>query len=206
MESSASRFSRVMPTPRSLVIRLGFALLPLVVFSGTALAAHWAAGGWRDLHSGYPPRPNGLTEINSVFGARCTTDSNFNKFAWTADGVSWAVNFHKKLGGLPVPDFYSGNGGTSSNLFYDVRGHIGNEHLTVLGGIGAYNCRLKSGSTTQWSTHAWGIAIDINWNYEHLDCHNHTIDARVAELFQGHRWYWGLAFCDAMHFQYATGY
>jgi hypothetical protein len=32
------------------------------------------------------------------------------------------------------------------------------------------------------------------------------IDGGVASIFQNHGWYWGLAFCDAMHFQYATNY
>lgn len=178
-----------------------------LVYAGTALGSHWATDGWFDRHYGYPTVPNGLTAINSVFGARCTSDSNFNRFTWLAEGVSWNVNFHKKLGGAATPGWYAGNGGLSTNLFYDVRGHIANEHRTVLGGIGAYNCRLKSGSTTQYSTHAWGIAIDINWNYETYGaCTNNTVDAVVAQRFQSHGWYWGLNFCDPMHFQYATGY
>ena len=156
--------------------------------------------------SGYPAVPNGLTAINNTFGTRCTSNSNFNKFTWLAEGASWNVNFHKKLGGAPVPGWYAGNGGGSTNLFYDVRGHIANGHMTVLGGIGAYNCRLVSG-TNVWSTHAWGIAIDINWNHETPgDCTPNTIPTNVSGTFQNHGWEWGIKFCDAMHFQYATGY
>lgn len=78
--------------------------------------------------------------------------------------------------------------------------------MTVLGGIGAYNCRLVSG-TNVWSTHAWGIAIDINWNHETPgDCTPNTIPTNVSGTFQNHGWMWGNEFCDAMHFQYATGY
>lgn len=192
---------------KRLALRLGLAPILVLVFSGTALGSHWATDGWSDRHSGYPAVPNGLNAINNTFGPRCTTDSNFNRFTWLAENASWNVNFHKKLGGAPVPGWYAGNGGSSTNLYYDVRGHIANGHMTVLGGIGAYNCRLQSGSTTLWSTHAWGIAIDINWNHEHFGhCHNHTVPTNVSGTFQNHGWQWGLAFCDAMHFQYATGY
>lgn len=193
---------------RAFALKLALALTLSFVFAGTALASHWATDGWSDRHSGYPPVPNGLAAIDNVFGTRCTSNSNFNKFTWLAEGASWNVNFHKKLGGAPTPGWYAGNGGGSTNLFYDVRGHIANSHMTVLGGIGAYNCRLQSGSNL-WSTHAWGIAIDINWSHEHVGpnhCHNHTVASNVATTFQGHGWQWGLAFCDAMHFQRATGY
>lgn len=185
----------------------GAAMMLSLAFAGSAMATNWANDGWFDRHFGYPQVPNGLAAINSVFGTRCTSDSNFNKWTWGAEGTIWNVNFHKKLGGAPTGSWYLGNGGGSTNLFYDIRGHIGNSHWDdrVLGGIGGYNCRLQSGSTTLWSTHAWGIAIDMNWNYEHVGhCHNHTVSTSVAGVFQNHGWTW--LPCDAMHFQYATGY
>lgn len=186
------------------------AVLLLVAFGGTALASHWGANGWYDRHYGYPAVPSGLAQINAVFGARCTSDSNYNSFAWVAEGIVYYPRFHKKLGGAPTPGWYAGNGGTSTNLFYDVRGHIANNHWDdrVKKGIWGYNCRLIANSTS-WSTHAWGIAIDINAAYEHIGpghYHSHTIDPGVAGIFQNHGWTWGIAFADAMHFQYATGY
>jgi hypothetical protein len=189
-------------------VAIGLAFL-VSGLTSAALASHWAANGWFDRHYNYPPVPSGLSEINNVFGQPCSSDANFNRFTWGAEGVTYNVNFHKKLGGAPTPGWYGGNGGLSTNLFYDIRGHIANNHWDsrVLGGIWGYSCRLKSGSTTQWSTHAWGIAIDINAAHEHDGhCHNHTVDAGVAAIFQNHGWYWGLTFCDAMHFQYATNY
>lgn len=76
----------------------------------------------------------------------------------------------------------------------------------MLGGIWGYNCREIAGSE-KWRTHAWSIAIDINASYEHDGhCHNHTVNPTVALRFQQHGWLWGLNFCDAMHFQYATDY
>ncbi|MGH8990655.1 MAG: M15 family metallopeptidase [Acidimicrobiia bacterium] len=68
-----------------------------------------------------------------------------------------------------------------------------------------YYCKFKSG-TSQYSTHAWGIAVDQNARYEHLHCHVHTINNNVKNVWETHGWSWGLSFCDPMHFQYADGY
>lgn len=95
--------TRSLRATKRLAFRLAFAPILVLVFSGTALASHWATDGWSDRHSGYPAVPNGLNAINNTFGPRCTTDSNFNKFTWLAESASWNVNFHKKLGGAPVP-------------------------------------------------------------------------------------------------------
>jgi hypothetical protein len=171
--------------------------------AGVASAGHWVQQGWTDRHYMYPARPHGLTQINSTFGAVCNTNANHNTLYWTAadNGHSYPVHYHMKLGG-----------GTSSNLGNDIFGHVNNDHLThtVKSGIWGYNCR-KIANSDKWSVHAWGVAVDINSAYEHYGhAHNHTIDSRVANIWQNHRWYWGLNFggstADAMHFQYATGY
>jgi hypothetical protein len=204
----AARAVRILRRGLLSTVAIGLAFL-VSGFASATLASHWAANGWYDRHYNYPPVPSGLAQINNVFGQPCSSDANFNRFTWGAEGVTYNVNFHKKLGGAPTPGWYGGNGGLSTNLFYDVRGHIANNHWDsrILGGIWGFNCRLKTGSTTEWSTHAWGVAIDINAAHEHFGhCHNHTVDGGVASIFQNHGWYWGLAFCDAMHFQYATNY
>jgi hypothetical protein len=180
------------------------------VFVGSAFAGHLASAGWTDRHSTYPAVPNGLAAINATFGTRCTSDSNFNRFTWTAwdNGVAYPVNFHKKLGGKAVPNWYAGNGGGSTNLWWDVVGHVTNEHREVKHGIWGQVCKLIAG-TSKWSTHAWGIAIDINSAFEHIGeahVHSHSVNPNVASIFQQHGWFWGKAFGDAMHFQYATGY
>ena len=33
-----------------------------------------------------------------------------------------------------------------------------------------------------------------------------TVNKYHSSIWQNHGWYWGLAFCDPMHFQYATNY
>lgn len=68
-------------------------MLLAFAFTGSALAAHWANDGWFDRHYNYPPVPNGLTAINNTFGTRCTSDSNFNRFQWGAEGTIYNVNF-----------------------------------------------------------------------------------------------------------------
>jgi hypothetical protein len=188
---------------RRAVAVLVVAWAAVALTSGVASAGHWAKNGWVDRHYNYPPRPSGLTAINNVFGSACNSNSYANSFSWTAadNGTSYRVNYHRKLGGS-----------TSSNLDNDVRGHIGNGHYdtSVKSGIWGYNCRRIENST-KYSVHSWGAAVDINSAYEHYGhCHNHTVVSGVSGAFQNHNWYWGLYFggssCDAMHFQYATGY
>lgn len=198
-------------TPRARVVAaLAIVFLFSSVLANAVAASHWGMKGWYDRRYNYPAVPNGLAAINNVFGDRCTADSNFNRFTWRAadNGVAYNVNFHKKLGGAPTPGWYNGNGGGSTNLYYDVRGTFANRHIDtkVLSGIWGYNCRQIAGST-KWSTHAWGIAIDTNSAYEHLGhVHSHTVDAQMVGIYETHNWTWGLGFRDAMHFQYATGY
>jgi hypothetical protein len=190
---------------RRLAARIGLPIVLLAVFSGSTMAFHWSTDGWYDRHFNYPIRPNGQAQIEATFGKPCSKDANFNRFTWTAEGVVWKVNFHKKLGGAPTIGWYDGNGGGSTNLYHDVRGHIADAHLTVLGGIGAYACRENVNSPGRWSVHAWGAAIDIAWNHQlNGNCVNVAIDPAVAQHFMFHNWYW--LECDRMHFQYATGF
>lgn len=175
-------------------------------FAATAVLAGavFAAGSGRaladwDQHYNYPPVPNGYSGIVSVFGAPCNGDANANALYWTAadNGVNYAVRYHRKLGGT-----------RSSNLYPDVRFHVMYQGYDprIYHGIWGYNCRYISG-TTKYSTHAWGIAVDINSAYEHVNhYHCHTVPSGVGTIFKGHKWSWGFSWGDCMHFQYATGY
>jgi hypothetical protein len=183
----------------------------LLAAAGPAVAGHWAANGWWDRHYNYPPRPSGYSAIVDRFGPPCNDNARFNREYWPAadDDVLYAVRFHRRLGGAEVPGWAPDEGGRSTNLDRDVRGHIGNQHLDpyVLGGIWGYDCRYKRDpdGDPEWSTHAWGIGVDFNARYEHFGhCHNHTINADVRRIFEDHRWY--QLPCDRMHFQYATDY
>lgn len=178
------------------------ALLPLL------LAFHWGQQGWRDHHRNYPSRPDGYTQIVNRFGQPCSSQASAISMSWrAADTGGWySFRFHKKLGGYPT-EMVSNKGGSSTNLDNDVYGHIQNDHLQpyVEHGIYGYACRLKRNGST-YSTHAFGIAIDVSSAEEYMGKCSSTVNRRHAYVWQSHGWYWGLAFCDPMHFQFATGY
>ena len=186
------------------------ALIVLAV-TPTAHANHfYTYYGWRDKHVYYPPVPSGYSGITNVFGPPCNYRANDNMTYWTAqdDHKAYPVYYHYKLGGYG--DFYDGSGSTtrSSNFNNDVRGHIRNEHYApyITHGIYGYLCR-KIRSSSKWSTHSWGIAVDINSAanpYPTYSCHG--IPGGVFTIFSNHGWLNGKSFGDCMHFQYARNY
>ncbi len=167
--------------------------------AGPALAWHYAKNGWRDKHYNYPPKPYGYSQIVATFGQPCNDRTYANSMMLRAadNGVYYTVRFHKRLGGT-----------TSSNLDNDVKGHIYNNHLGeyVKSGIWGRECRYIAG-TTKWSTHAWGIAVDVSASYEPVGagCGSSTTNYHHAPIWRNHRWTW-LECYDPMHFQYASGY
>ena len=193
---------------RSLALRV----FPLVVVIGALspllVAWHWAKLGWRDHHYNYPSTPSGYTQIVNHFGEPCSDKATWNHMVWPqADtGTTVRLLFHRKLGGYPT-EMVGDENGLSTNLDNDVYGHIRNDH--VIGytkhGIYTYACRLKR-SGSEWSTHAWGIAIDISSAFEPMGQCYSTTNKNFAYVFKRHGWLWGLSFCDPMHFQYATDY
>jgi hypothetical protein len=177
-------------------------VLPLI------LAFHWGQQGWRDRHYGYPTRPAGYTQIVNRFGQPCNSQASAISMSWRAadTGQTFSFKFHKKLGGYPT-EMIPNKGGSSTNLDNDVYGHIQNDHLQayIEHGIYGFACRLiRNGST--YSTHAFGIAIDVSSAEEYMGKCTSSVNRNHAYIWQNHNWYWGLAFCDPMHFQYATGY
>ncbi|HSH34607.1 MAG TPA: M15 family metallopeptidase, partial [Actinomycetota bacterium] len=171
-------------------------------------AFHWGQLGWRDQHANYPSRPSGYTQIVNRFGQPCNAEARAISMKWKAadNGVTYWFSFHRKLGGRPTA-MVSDKGGRSTNLDNDVYGHIQNAHLQpyVEHGIYGYACRAKRNSN-EWSTHAFGIAIDVSSAEDYMGKCTSTVNKRHAPIWQNHNWYWGLAFCDPMHFQYATNY
>jgi hypothetical protein len=169
---------------------------------------HWAKAGWRDWHYNYPATPTGYKQIVKRFGQPCNANASAISMGWTAsdNGVTYTPRFHKKLGGYPT-EMVPKKGGKSTNLDNDVYGHIQNAHLAqyTKSGIWGYLCRYIDGTTT-WSTHAWGIALDISASYEPQGQCSSTVNKNFAYVFTDHGWRWGLDFCDPMHFQYAFGY
>ena len=73
---------------------------------------------------------------------------------------------------------------------------------------GCFTYRAQRGGT-KLSTHAWGIAIDLN-PFENQQGTQGSMDQGVIDVFQQHGFEWGGNFPgsrrDSMHFQFATGY
>lgn len=192
-------------------------LVMLVVFAAVLALAppaeanhYYTEYGWRDKHYQYPPVPSGYWGIVEMFGQPCNARVNSNRTWWTArdDLKAYPVYYHYSLGGYGK--FYDGTGSTtrSSNFNNDVRGHIRNNHYGgyITHGIYGYACRRIRGSS-KWSTHAWGIAIDINSAanpYPTYSCRG--IPSGLAAIWTNHRWKHGKSFSDCMHFQYAVNY
>jgi D-alanyl-D-alanine carboxypeptidase-like protein len=193
---------------RSSALRFLPLVATIVVLAPFLIGWHWAKAGWRDHHYNYPAVPSGYTQIVNRFGEPCNANATSNWMRWTeADtGTTVRVNFHKKLGGYPT-EMVTDKGGKSTNLDNDVYGHIQNDHLApyLKHGIYTYACRMKR-TANEWSTHAWGIAIDISSAYEPEGACTSTTNKNFAYEFKNHGWTWGLSFCDPMHFQYATNY
>ncbi len=187
-------------------------VLPLIAAMALAtpllVGWHWARLGWRDWHYNYTATPYGYTQIVNRFGLACSGAAKAVSMSWRAadTGVWYTFRFHRKLGGYPT-EMVSNKGGWSTNLDNDVYGHIQNDHLAsyTKGGIWGYLCRYID-NTTKWSTHAFGIAVDISASYEHQHQCYSTVNKAFAFEFLNHGWRWGLDFCDPMHFQYAFGY
>ena len=192
------------------VLAVGIAVA--LALSATPVSAnhYYTRYGWRDKHYLYPSFPSGYSQIVRVFGNPCNASVNDNMTYWTAqdDGKAYPVYYHYRLGGYGK--FYGGTGSTkrSSNFNNDVRGHIRNEHYGgyITHGVWGYVCRRISGSS-KWSTHAWGIAVDINSAanpYPTSTCRG--MPSGLVRKWTDHRWLHGKAFRDCMHFQYATNY
>ena len=58
------------------------------------------------------------------------------------------------------------------------------------------------------STHAWGIACDLNWARNPVGAVG-AMHPEIVQIFEYHGFLWGGRFSrvrDDMHFQYCTGY
>lgn len=157
-----------------------------------------AAAETGDLHINYPPTPSGYAGIVQTFGQPCSDAAQQNVTTWRAsdDGHPYPIRYHAKLGGAH-----------STNL-HDVIYHLYSQGYQgqIRSGIYAYACRKKR-SSDQWSVHAWGVAFDISSRYEHFQhSHCHVLTSGFGSRWTSHRWRWGNAWSDCMHFQYASGY
>jgi hypothetical protein len=70
---------------------------------------------------------------------------------------------------------------------------------------GCHNVRLMRGAG-QWSTHSWGIAIDLDAPWNRFGQRNFEMTEEVARCFEDQGLVWGGRWDhpDAMHFQYCA--
>lgn len=153
-----------------------------------------------------PPVPIGLHEILTTFGNPHDVDFErrnivpvnlpyplYYQAGFTAVFLS-KIRVHR----LIAPTVY--------DVFDAISRHGLIAHAQWFGG--SYNKRLMRGTlANRWSTHAWGIAIDLNPQENPLGGQP-KMDPHVVKLFTDHGFVWGGSFKrrDGMHFQYARGY
>lgn len=72
---------------------------------------------------------------------------------------------------------------------------------------GAYNPRLIRGSSTKWSNHAYGAAIDLNAEANGFNTGHGTMPQAVVDAFKAQGALWGgdyLHRTDPMHFEFCS--
>ncbi|HEY0638401.1 MAG TPA: M15 family metallopeptidase [Pseudonocardiaceae bacterium] len=172
---------------------------------------------WKGTAEAAPPRPHGEAQIRATFGGACNAAANdhvqsWPYGAWNGGGGPSTLAGHSAIG--PQWD---------SARWWTHHGHGGDQKLNY--GIGGYNCRMKSGNSSQYSVHAWGLAVDTNtlcnpvgqtyWNgrgYYHGGCGGTDYGNALPDVWKANNEFsyvnfaWGLSWNDPHHFQYATGY
>jgi hypothetical protein len=145
--------------------------------------------------------PNGLKEINDTFGSLDTP--NFES--------RYIVAYT-----LPYPLYYGGVKVTRARSHYLIVDNFlqAFEDIKKAGledqaknYSGVYNKRLIKGSS-KWSSHSWGIAIDLEAEKYPLGSSKRFPDA-IIKIFQKAGFIYGGDFStrkDPMHFQFCDGY
>jgi hypothetical protein len=168
--------------------------------------------GWAHDHSvnGIPPRPSGWAEMVNTFGPKCTNRSNDARSLWPSQSEPFTagyVYYHPYI---------------QRDVGWNIRGHVSdaNKDAAPYPGVGGYNCRLISGSTS-WSVHSWGAAIDTNWqrnpmgqdHWNGRGADGVNYGTFLPDVWRGaapgHHFFWGINWDsrpDPMHFQYVTDY
>ena len=161
-----------------------------------------------------PAVPNGLDAIIATFGdlRPYIQDDGTLSSTWEIDQMTRAA--------LPFSIPLSGNPSAivtrieCHHLLVDV--FVQTFQAILDGGLqskitsygGCFVGRAKR-TSTHWSAHAWGIAIDLNVETNQQGTQG-DMDPGVVAIFRGKGFKWGGEFSgssiDPMHFQYCTGY
>lgn len=143
-------------------------------------------------------RPHGVSKIYAVFGKPGKNQSSFAMRAGPG-GRTINVTCHKKIG--PI----------LQSVFKAIHEAGLSDHIHSYDGCYVYRTKRKNGSA--WSTHAWGIAIDINASQNPMVGQKNLRRMKVSDsqkvlapFFEQAGFSWGKSFGDPMHFQYCTGY
>jgi hypothetical protein len=146
--------------------------------------------------------PNGLDEIIDTFGS--LDSSRFES--------RYIVPFT-----LPYPLYYDGIKVTRARCHYlivdnfkkvfeDIRNAGLQDEAKNYSGI--YNCRPVRGNNSKFSTHCWGIFIDLEAGKYPLGSSKRFPKA-IVDIFESAGFFYGGDFRgrkDPMHFQFCTGY
>lgn len=157
--------------------------------------------------------PCGLEEIKAKYGDPGAKELNRDWYeaqtmvfelpvplalSWDPETTVTRIRAHREVG-LAMVD-------AIAEVAWFYRGQF--TRFNRLGGV--FNFRHKRGNSGELSTHAWGIAIDLNPRLGRL---GNTKDAaayprQIVQAFKERGFEWGgdWARPDAMHFQAATGY
>ena len=158
--------------------------------------------------------PHGINEIISTFGnikSYITKSGDLSptwniehltsatlpfsiKLAWDFDISINRITCHKKLAR------------TFFNVFEEIKISKLESEIKSFGGAFNYRTKRRSGN---FSTHSWGIAIDLNPLSNAMGTKG-DMHPKIVEIFRKHGFKWGGDWagkgCDPMHFQYCTGY
>lgn len=156
-------------------------------------------------------QPNGYKTILNVFGNIEAFIKNgvFDETRWKATYIkAFTLPFALPFGTTKVtrmqchvlmePIF--------SKVFLDIEASGLVDSIKSYGGC--YNYRRKRKSNG-FSTHSWGIAVDLNAETNAMGTKG-DISPKLVQIFQDNGFKWGGDWtgkgCDPMHFQYCTGY
>ena len=139
-------------------------------------------------------RPNGLSEIKKVFGEPGTNQVSVSMRCGPG-GTMRKITCHEKLAGKLTA------------VFQDIFNAGKGDHIHSYDGCYVFR---KKRNGKGYSTHSWGIAVDINASTNPMQSKSkmkvtHS-QKEIAPFFEAHGFYWGAAFGDPLHFQYCTGY
>jgi len=157
---------------------------------------------------GYPPVPDGLIQIEQVFGKfEWKDDPNAQGHILLLSDWEWRnIKLMRDIPALPGGKIYGHK--LLEPVFRAVFGEIRDKGLASLlrtydGCFAPRHKMLDPGRGL--SVHSWGIAIDLN-AATNMPGMRGDMDPQIIEIFRSHGFTWGGDFGDPMHFQYCVNY